>query len=653
MSLRKLCGRIAIVFFVLASSVFAIEPVDPDLIPAGRNILNYFESIYKTKTISAARKSNGVTEAIRCSGKRPVIMEEDLCGWDPSGKWSDTYKKNIQRQINALEDHWNEGGIVGLCWHWPSTEQNLGGFDHSQLNAPVGKIVTPGTPENKRMMEDLAKHVDYVEQLANKNIPVLWRPLHEIDGGWFWWTDENNGENTAKLWRIIYDYMVNERGLHNLIWVYSTGVGHPSRRPLDYRKEYYPGAEFVDLAGIDWYDLSSKDPSQTIYGKGYHDYWDGPYTFQDIFDMMSQVCPGKMLALTEVAACPDWSKLVGGDSNFAPWLYALPWYMGGGRNPCDWVKKTYDHSFVITQESLPDLRNGIDPPEPTAPNARLDINTTSGYAPLTIDCDASLSGGLGISYAWSVDGTPKSTETTFSYTFDDTGAYTLDLVVSNSAGSDTETVSITVYDMSTPLPSTTLNDNQTGSGVNQISYAGNWNSGASSGAYQDDEHWTGTSGASFTILFYGTQMKLYATTNAHHGIAEVSIDGGEPVDVDLYSSDRTPQALVYTSPELSMGPHTITVTNSGRHNSAATGNTIVLDKAAISGDDAVYSRHNLSQPGVSSFSRKHAPSADYFDMRGRRIRVGTHSLGNASLPDGTYLVRTDKGIRKLIAPINK
>jgi mannan endo-1,4-beta-mannosidase len=62
---------------------------------------------------------------------------------------------------------------------------------------------------------------DYLKQLADARVPVLWRPLHEIDGSWFWWTDAETPENTAALWRLMFDYFVNERELHNLIWVYN------------------------------------------------------------------------------------------------------------------------------------------------------------------------------------------------------------------------------------------------------------------------------------------------------------------------------------------------------------------------------------------------------------------------------------------------
>ena len=60
-------------------------------------------------------------------------------------------------------------------------------------------------------------------------------PLHEIDGGWFWWTDKKKPENTAALWRLMYDHFTRTRKLDNLIWVYSAGVG---KGDAEYRKRF-------------------------------------------------------------------------------------------------------------------------------------------------------------------------------------------------------------------------------------------------------------------------------------------------------------------------------------------------------------------------------------------------------------------------------
>jgi len=99
------------------------------------------------------------------------------------------------------------------------------------------------------MMADLAWHADYLKQLSDQKIPVLWRPLHEIDGGWFWWTCAKDAKITAEPWKITFNYLVNTRGFHNMLWVYSAGIetANPTSSTIDqasvnWCKTYYPGA---------------------------------------------------------------------------------------------------------------------------------------------------------------------------------------------------------------------------------------------------------------------------------------------------------------------------------------------------------------------------------------------------------------------------
>jgi len=41
----------------------------------------------------------------------------------------------------------------------------------------LAKAITPGTEEHQALMEDLKVTADYLQQLAEARVPVLWRPL--------------------------------------------------------------------------------------------------------------------------------------------------------------------------------------------------------------------------------------------------------------------------------------------------------------------------------------------------------------------------------------------------------------------------------------------------------------------------------------------
>jgi mannan endo-1,4-beta-mannosidase len=253
-----------------------------------------------------------------------------------------------------LVDHHAKGGIVQLQWHWPNPLTGGSDFPDTQIlltDAEWEAIVTPGTPEYEVLIEDLDYHADYVKTyLTDRNIPVLWRPLHEIDGGWFWWTCRSDGTKTAELWRIVFKRLVNHHGLHNLIWVYSAGIETPGgdEPNTPYRNATYPGPEYVDIVGIDLYEWDLQ--------RGTHDFWDWTATYRDMFDIMAAVAPGKMIALTEAQAMPDPAKSFGGDAAFAPWLWALPWWGIRNDNTCERINTTYNNPNVINLDDLPSFR---------------------------------------------------------------------------------------------------------------------------------------------------------------------------------------------------------------------------------------------------------------------------------------------------------
>ncbi|HEY8876862.1 MAG TPA: GDSL-type esterase/lipase family protein [Roseateles sp.] len=109
----------------------------------------------------------------------------------------------------------------------------------------------------------------------------------------------------------------------------------------------------------------------------------------------------------------------------------------------------------------------------------------------------------------------------------------------------------------------------------------NWPSGAQNGAYLNDNHWSSVTNASYQLPFTGTQVKLYGAQAPAHGIAAVSVDGGAETFVDAYSATRKDDVLLWTSPVLPAGTHTLKVRNTGARNANATGNFVVGDRVDV------------------------------------------------------------------------
>lgn len=171
-------------------------------------------------------------------------------------------------------------GIVGVSFHQPYPGSTL--KDYSQVlsqsaglhpggnsSYPVATITTgqawfdgvvnwqDNTAGYQDLLTDLAFAADQLSYFAGYDVPVLLRPYHEMNGDWFWWGGKTPG-SYQQLWQIMYNYLVNTRGLHNLIFVWSPSTWTPNGSEVPWN--YYPGDAYVDIVAVDDYN--------PVYGSG-------------------------------------------------------------------------------------------------------------------------------------------------------------------------------------------------------------------------------------------------------------------------------------------------------------------------------------------------------------------------------------------------
>ena len=159
----------------------------------------------------------------------------------------------------------SEGAILTLSLHMPNmsndkikaTPDAKRKYDFSQCNFMesqdlsnnCAQEVMPGGKYNAQFTTYLDIIADYAKGLGE--IPVLFRPFHENNGGWFWWGSSSTSKETYKaMYRYMKDYL-NAAGVHNLIYVYSPNG------PIESETEYnerYPGDDYVDILAFDYYD---------------------------------------------------------------------------------------------------------------------------------------------------------------------------------------------------------------------------------------------------------------------------------------------------------------------------------------------------------------------------------------------------------------
>lgn len=181
-----------------------------------------------------------------------------LMGADFGSLGFEVEAQDITDMIGMLTSHWNSGGLVTVSWHMKNPENDEWTWDdystcpeESCPPVTLSELYTPGNQRYTNFHAELDTVAARLQQLEDAGVVVLFRPMHEMNGGWFWWGLKNAAQY-KNLWIHIHDYLTNTKGLSNLIWVYAVNVN------LGNTTTYYPGSGYVDITGIDYYSATAR-----------------------------------------------------------------------------------------------------------------------------------------------------------------------------------------------------------------------------------------------------------------------------------------------------------------------------------------------------------------------------------------------------------
>jgi mannan endo-1,4-beta-mannosidase len=219
-----------------------------------------------------------------------------------------------------------------LSWHWFSpfgaTGEIWKSFNANGTTFDARRVADETSREYAAMVRDIDLVAEKLKVLRDAHVPVLWRPLHEAEGKWFWW-GAHGPEATRRIYRLMFDRFTRVHALNNLVWVWTT-TDNPDAL------EWYPGDEFVDIIGADIYTRTG--------GRG---------TYLSVFDNLRQLYGGrKMIALCETDALPDPGELA---REGADWLWFLIWDDFIERtdvNPPGALTQAYRHDRALTLDAL-------------------------------------------------------------------------------------------------------------------------------------------------------------------------------------------------------------------------------------------------------------------------------------------------------------
>ncbi|MBQ4363438.1 MAG: beta-mannosidase [Oscillospiraceae bacterium] len=334
----------------LDESVYAVkrELSNPNADDRTKRLYKFLCDIYGKYSLAGqyadkGRESGEFNKITAKTGKSFAVLGLDVSNYSLGSIEHGADSRTVEY---AYDFYTNGGGIVQLCWHWTSpgkyAKNDEGNpwyrsFYKEASNIELDKIMNGEDEEGyKLLMDDIDHMSGELARLRDAGVPVLWRPLHEASGGWFWWGN-CSAESYKKLWNVMYDKMTNEHGLTNLIWVWN------GQSP-----EWYPGDETVDIHGWDIYAGKRVDSSQS-----------GRFT-----DMAYNFGEKKLIALTENGCVMDPDKVMRDNARWLFWgTWSDPFTMKMGvvindeYTDTELLIKAYNHERVLTLDELPDLKN--------------------------------------------------------------------------------------------------------------------------------------------------------------------------------------------------------------------------------------------------------------------------------------------------------
>lgn len=347
--------------FTIASlhdySTTDIIPVNANADPKSISVYTYLRSNYGKNII--AGQTSYWNELIAIAGKTPVLRAFDMQNYSPHNPWHSDWSAWDDGTVKSAIDWYNSTngkGIVSFQWHWFSPSGgalNTSIFYTDKTTFDVSKVFDSTSQEYKDIIRDIDAIAIQLKRLQDANIPVLWRPLHEAGGAWFWWGAKGPAA-CLKLYDVMYDRLTNFHHLNNLIWVWSTPEA-----------AWYPGNAKIDILGYDSY------PGAYSYG-----------TQKSVFDQLFEITGGKkMIAMSENGPIPDIDKCLSED---ARWLYFSSWSdLVASQNTTQHIQAVYSNNNVITLDKIKDpeteLSKTLNPGFRIYPNPASDVvNIQSG-----------------------------------------------------------------------------------------------------------------------------------------------------------------------------------------------------------------------------------------------------------------------------------
>ena len=295
--------------------------------------LDYLYQISGNKTVAgihnrepSATPARWTEEVNSITGKYPALWSGDFL-------FQTDNINNRQLMIDEALRNWKKGAIINIMWHAcnPALSQPCG-WDSLGVLSKVSdsqwkELITDGSDLNKKWKGMVDEVSGYLKFLKENGVEVLWRPMHEMNQGAFWWGGRPGPDGTIKLYQMMHDYMTNIKGITNLIWIWDVQDFGSLDNDV---KVYNPGNHYWDIAALDVYDKSGYTP--------------------DKYKTMQAVSGGKPIAIGECERLPTAEQLMVQPK----WTFFMGWSeLEFSQNTATEIQHLHHASNIVTLDKMP------------------------------------------------------------------------------------------------------------------------------------------------------------------------------------------------------------------------------------------------------------------------------------------------------------
>ena len=331
-----------------ATDVSDVVLADNAATDEAKRLYKYLKLNYGVKTISSVMADvnwnhNEADKIYAATGKYPAMNCYDFIHIMSSkeGGWIN------YDDITPVTEWADAGGLVSLMWHF-NVPKSQGSTDvtsrPTETTFKAANALVSGTWENKWFYEQIDRVASVMLKLQEAGIAAIWRPFHEAAGNatatsfsgsaWFWWGAD--GADTYKqLWVALYDRL-REKGIHNLIYVWTSQNYNGNATQYNNDADWYPGDAYVDIIGRDLYGSTAAQNEQE-------------------YRELTARYPHKMVTLSECGVESNSNTAFAEVADFwnagARWSWFMPWY-GTSMPSNQWWSNAFSQPFVITRDQV-------------------------------------------------------------------------------------------------------------------------------------------------------------------------------------------------------------------------------------------------------------------------------------------------------------